>query len=126
MVLGKRTPGPGGKRKWNDPSGKAVQAPSLPRPLRAPLPSLKRQARSLTASATICVVEKSAGLTAGTPPSSAGESSQTAALPSPRGCDTSISRYGSTVGSAGLQLNVLVPIGEPVPPGRPSTTSEKP
>ena len=43
----------------------------------------------------------------------------------PRGSEASIKRYGKTDGSDAFQLNVLVPIGDLVPPGRPSITSEK-
>jgi hypothetical protein len=106
--------------------GNCVHASLLMRPLRVPVPSLNRQAKSLITFATVCVNEKSGGSVAGTPPNAPAESSHTVVVGlDPSGCEASIRRYGKTDGSDDFQLNVLVPIGDPVPPGRPSITSEK-
>lgn len=113
--------------KRNPPSANVVQASvDLMRPLWDPKPSLKRQARSLIASATDWVGEKSTGFTAGTPPVVGGVSSHTSLLPSPNACDTSICNPGSTLGSAGLEFNVLESMSAVVPPGFASKTIEKP
>src|SRR5438067_124979 len=96
------------------------------RPPGAPVSSLKRQAKSLMASATGWVGEKSGGSIAGTPPNLPGPLSHTAAVGlSPSGRDTSICRSGKTVGSLGFQLKALLPRLVRIPPERASITSEK-
>ncbi len=112
-----------GLTKCISPLANMTQASSRLRATGMSLPSRKRHARSLTAAMTAGVSLKLGGSMAGTPPAIDPERSQTAALPFPRGRDTSTCRSGSEVA---LPSNAERPTAEPDGPGRPSTTSEKP
>ena len=110
--------------KWNRPSSKSVQASLPPRPPGLPLPSTKRQAKSLMASEMGCVSAKLSE--AGTPPMNGNISSQTSGVGfSPSGFSTMTSRSGRTAGSEGSQLKAFRPTGRRLGPGFPSITMVK-
>ena len=110
--------------KRNRPSSKSVQASLPPRPPGLPLPSTKRQAKSLMASAMGCVSAKLSE--AGTPPMNGNISSQTSGVGfSPSGSSTMTSRSGRTAGSEGSQLKAFRPTGRRLGPGSPLITMVK-
>lgn len=91
-----------------------MQASSLPRATGMSLPLTKRHDRSLAVAMTAGVSSKLGGSMAGTPPAVGPERSQIAALPSPKGRDTSTCRSGKDVP---LLANAERPTGEPDGPG---------
>ena len=101
--------------KWDSPSSNSVHASSGPRPPGTPEPSTKRQPKSLIAFEIGCVALKL--VDAGTPPIIGGISSHTAALPSPSGRETMISKSGRTFGSDWSKRNVLRPTRLPARAG---------
>ena len=79
----------------------------------------KVQLKSLSASATVCVMLKSGGSNPGMPPAV----HTPPGSPSPRGREASICRSGRSVGSLAFQLNSTLPTAAPSVPGTASRTS---
>jgi hypothetical protein len=100
--------------------------PALPKTLvvhapRGLVATLKVQPKSLSASETRCVREKSGISNPGMP-----SSVQTCGFPSPRALEASICKSGRTAGSSDFVLKTTVPTGTPSVPGMASTTSWNP
>jgi hypothetical protein len=127
-----RTVSPGGKAlvpvttMQNCTPDSGETKPALPKTLivhapRGLVATLKVQPKSLSASVTRCVREKSGMSKPGMP-----SSVQTCGFPSPRALEASICKSGRTEGSSDFVLKTTVPTCAPAVPGMASTTSWNP